>query len=811
MRAQARALRERAIRHQQALQQQQQAAAAVQQQQHDLLLRRAQLGASALNGLVPGAGGRLLMTLGPDGLPVSSRNRFGPLSAALGGSGMRSLGRAELLDAGAQAADDNEGSPLLEESELAVLVQLLKASLPLSKAHLQKLFLNVAGHSSSRKQLLKMLLVLLRSLRGSTSDSAEDESSKEVATDGNTSEDITMQQSPQSLSTTLDMLGQSVVIPVPGAASVAEPSNTMYSATPGKPAIVGRRVLDMLVYLSRHSQRVACQMLTLPVDVAAADPGSEKSRGKLPVTAAAAATTRGLEVLLGMLSAPLCQRSVSLLEQLTVLLEVILSVVQRYEADQQVLAAIKQARKKQDDEAAGSEQQQQEQVQPNAAAAATGDSSQADLQQPPAASSAEPAATPAKPTPFRQAVQAPAVSDAPQQQPQQQPESQLVSTLVSIQPNLLQQLPGLLAQETLSESAYINVAKVVKLVVELAPIHLPMMLDVLVDGVAGVAQALLTLLDTATDKGIDADAQLAPAIGVKSGVVLRMLYALQGFQTEVKRSKQLEEEQQQQSADGQQQQQSAEQPSGVGPVAGSTANQRSQQNPAGGSGAAQGVPSAAGPGSSTAASALNSLDPVAAISEIDKAITAVASRTTPLWSSLSKCILRVEDTLRAVLPQYTQSAGESAGHAAARLLPPGAQQVLPLVEAFFVLCALQGTIPAAPTTGKDLLTAASAEPAMLASSAPEAAAAGSSGSSRRSPAPGPATLLSNQLKRGASAALEGTGTSEGYMPFLQFAERHRRLLNAYIRRNSSLLESSLAPLLRVPKLIDFDNKRAYFK
>jgi hypothetical protein len=58
----------------------------------------------------------------------------------------------------------------------------------------------------------------------------------------------------------------------------------------------------------------------------------------------------------------------------------------------------------------------------------------------------------------------------------------------------------------------------------------------------------------------------------------------------------------------------------------------------------------------------------------------------------------------------------------------------------------------------------------------------------------------------------GTGTpADVTLPFLKFAECHRRLLNAYIRRNTSLLESSLAPLLRVPKLIDFDNKRAYFR
>lgn len=61
------------------------------------------------------------------------------------------------------------------------------------------------------------------------------------------------------------------------------------------------------------------------------------------------------------------------------------------------------------------------------------------------------------------------------------------------------------------------------------------------------------------------------------------------------------------------------------------------------------------------------------------------------------------------------------------------------------------------------------------------------------------------------AGSSGASGGDVTLPFLKFAERHRRLLNAYIRRNTSLLESSLAPLLRVPKLIDFDNKRAYFR
>jgi hypothetical protein len=138
--------------------------------------------------------------------------------------------------------------------------------------------------------------------------------------------------------------------------------------------------------------------------------------------------------------------------------------------------------------------------------------------------------------------------------------------------------------------------------------------------------------------------------------------------------------------------------------------------------------------------------------------------------------------------------------------------VLPLVEAFFVLCALQGAIPAAAAPAKDLLSAQSMDLSALmpgSSSSDAAAAGGAAGGS------GLATAGSSLWRPGSltlgDAGTSSAGAADVTLPFLKFAERHRRLLNAYIRRNTSLLESSLAPLLRVPKLIDFDNKRAYFR
>ncbi|XP_075486698.1 E3 ubiquitin-protein ligase UPL1-like isoform X2 [Primulina tabacum] len=51
---------------------------------------------------------------------------------------------------------------------------------------------------------------------------------------------------------------------------------------------------------------------------------------------------------------------------------------------------------------------------------------------------------------------------------------------------------------------------------------------------------------------------------------------------------------------------------------------------------------------------------------------------------------------------------------------------------------------------------------------------------------------------------------DGSVTFARFAEKHCRLLNAFIRQNPALLEKSLCMMLRAPWLIDFDIKRACF-
>lgn len=61
---------------------------------------------------------------------------------------------------------------------------------------------------------------------------------------------------------------------------------------------------------------------------------------------------------------------------------------------------------------------------------------------------------------------------------------------------------------------------------------------------------------------------------------------------------------------------------------------------------------------------------------------------------------------------------------------------------------------------------------------------------------------------GPAAAAAATAQQQ----LLRFAERHKRLLNAFVRSShGKLLEGSLAVLLKSPWLLDFDNKKDYFR
>ncbi|XP_039055109.1 E3 ubiquitin-protein ligase UPL1-like [Hibiscus syriacus] len=157
----------------------------------------------------------------------------------------------------------------------------------------------------------------------------------------------------------------------------------------------------------------------------------------------------------------------------------------------------------------------------------------------------------------------------------------------------------------------------------------------------------------------------------------------------------------------------------------------------------------------------------------------------PLWEELSNCIGMTEAQLAqsSLCPTVSNlNVGDHVqGTSLLSPLPPGTQRLLPFIEAFFVLCEkLHGNHSIIQQDHVNVIVQEVKESAECSTSLPSK----DSGDSQKK--------------------LDGSVT------FARFAEKHRRLLNAFVRQNPGLLEKPLSMLLKAPRLIDFNNKRAYF-
>ncbi|KAH9287706.1 hypothetical protein KI387_031823 [Taxus chinensis] len=153
----------------------------------------------------------------------------------------------------------------------------------------------------------------------------------------------------------------------------------------------------------------------------------------------------------------------------------------------------------------------------------------------------------------------------------------------------------------------------------------------------------------------------------------------------------------------------------------------------------------------------------------------------PLWQELSLCIGKIENrsSSMSVVPSSSGTNGILPP------LPPGTQRVLPYIEAFFVTC--------------EKLQSGQATPGQLEYNSATATEVKEAAST------------SESTMHSMSSATQQRKIDEKGITLLKFAEKHKRLLNAFVRQNSGLLEKSLSLLLKVPRLIEFDNKRAYFR
>ncbi|KAK9758378.1 hypothetical protein RND81_01G225900 [Saponaria officinalis] len=158
----------------------------------------------------------------------------------------------------------------------------------------------------------------------------------------------------------------------------------------------------------------------------------------------------------------------------------------------------------------------------------------------------------------------------------------------------------------------------------------------------------------------------------------------------------------------------------------------------------------------------------------------IISSLEPLWLELSTCITRIEGYTESAVELPSSSVVVKSKPSSATPLPAGTQNVLPYIESFFVTC--EKIQPAHPGTSHDFTVAAVRE------------------------LDDASTSVSKQHQAGPT-----TKVDEKHVAFVKFTEKHRKLLNAFIRQNPGLLEKSFSLMLKVPRFIDFDNKRAHFR
>ncbi|KAL3617821.1 hypothetical protein CASFOL_038142 [Castilleja foliolosa] len=149
----------------------------------------------------------------------------------------------------------------------------------------------------------------------------------------------------------------------------------------------------------------------------------------------------------------------------------------------------------------------------------------------------------------------------------------------------------------------------------------------------------------------------------------------------------------------------------------------------------------------------------------------------PLWQELSNCISKIE-SFSDIVPDHSTSSVKPPSSVPP--LPAGTQNVLPYIESFFVTC--EKLHPGQLSSGHDF-------GATSVSDVNEG-------------------IASSSQARSSASALK---VDEKHVAFLKFSEKHRKLLNAFVRQNPGLLEKSFSLMLKVPRFIDFDNKRSHFR
>ncbi|OIW21958.1 hypothetical protein TanjilG_17727 [Lupinus angustifolius] len=159
----------------------------------------------------------------------------------------------------------------------------------------------------------------------------------------------------------------------------------------------------------------------------------------------------------------------------------------------------------------------------------------------------------------------------------------------------------------------------------------------------------------------------------------------------------------------------------------------------------------------------------------------INSALEPLWHELSCCIHKIESYSESASDFFTlSSTSVSKPSGVIPSLPAGSQNILPYIESYFVVCEKLHSAQPGASHESSIPVVSDVENAST-SAIPQKSS-------------GPAVKV-----------------DEKNAAFVRFSERHRKLLNAFLRQNPGLLEKSFSLMLKVPRFIDFDNKRAHFR
>ncbi|CAL0305611.1 unnamed protein product [Lupinus luteus] len=153
----------------------------------------------------------------------------------------------------------------------------------------------------------------------------------------------------------------------------------------------------------------------------------------------------------------------------------------------------------------------------------------------------------------------------------------------------------------------------------------------------------------------------------------------------------------------------------------------------------------------------------------------------PLWHELSCCISKIESYSEPASELLTPSrtlVPKPSGVMSP--LPAGSQNILPYIESFFVVCEKLHPAQSGAAQGSSVPFTSDVEEA--------------------------STSATQQKTSGPAVKVD-----EKQSAFIKFSEKHRKLLNTFIRQNPGLLEKSFSLMLKIPRFIDFDNKRSHFR